>query len=296
MDPLVFTVPSEQSGCTVQHILINEFNMSRSHISRLKRREGGILLNGEKCYSTARCRGGDTVSALICDAPDTKRLEPMPMRLDIVYEDEWLLVLNKPAGLTVHPERSGMGGSVENALSAYMKEDEFCHTVSRLDRGTSGLMTVAKCGYMHERMISIMHTPDFYKQYVGVCAAAPSPESGTIALPLRHRPGSNYVMECSEGPGSVPCFTEYRTEYAANGFYAVTLIPRTGRMHQLRAHMAAIGCPLVGDWLYGAESPLIPRPALHSERLVFRHPMTGRTIALSAPLPEDMAKFVETAR
>ena len=291
MEPLSFKIPAELAGCTVQHILTTVFEMSRSHISRLKRRAGGIMTNGEKCYSTARCKEGDTVSALISDPPDTKRLEPMPYPLDIVFEDEWLLVINKPAGMTVHPERSGVGGSVENALSAYLKPDEFCHTVSRLDRGTSGLMTVAKCGYMHERMISILHTEDFYKQYIGVCSHIPENERGTIELPLRHVPGSNYVMEtCDEGAPSV---TEYEAIGTANGYALVKLVPHTGRMHQLRVHMAAIGCPLVGDWLYGTESDLIPRAALHSQRLVFRHPLTGQRVDLAAPLPRDMQALVE---
>ena len=241
MNPLFFTVPDTLAGCTVQHILTEYFRMSHSHISRLKRREGGITLNGEPCYTTARCPEGSVVSALISDPPDAPRLEPMPCPLDIVYEDEWLLVLNKPAGMTVHPERSGMGGSVENALSAYLAPDEACHTVSRLDRGTSGLMTVAKCGYMHERMRSILHTNDLYKQYVGICVAPPVPEKGLIRLPLRHRPGSNYMMEVSdEGAASV---TEYELMYVSGGFAAVKLVPHTGRMHQLRVHMAAIGCP-----------------------------------------------------
>ena len=168
MEPLRYTIPQELAGCTVQHILTNVFLMSHSHISRLKRREGGILLNGKSCYVTARCAEGDEVRALISDAPGGEKLEPQAIALDIVYEDDWLIAVNKPAGVTVHPERSGMGGSVENALSAYLKQDEYCHTVSRLDRGTSGLMTIAKCGYMHERMRGILHTPDFLKEYVGI--------------------------------------------------------------------------------------------------------------------------------
>ena len=292
MHPLFFTVPQELSGCTVQHILINVFSMSRSHISRLKRREGGILLNGEKCYSTARCSAGDTVSALISDPPGAPRLEPMEAPLDIVFEDEWLLVLNKPAGVTVHPERSGVGGSVENALSAYLKPDEFCHTVSRLDRGTSGLMTVAKCGYMHERMRGILHTDGFQKTYLGISRNPPVPTEGITDLPLEHTPGSNYLMRIAAAGSGMPSVTRWRVLSAENGFYLIELAPLTGRMHQLRVHTAALGFPLEGDWLYGEESKLIERPALHSARLVFTHPMTGGTVSLEAPLPEDMRKLL----
>lgn len=291
MEPLYYTVPEAFAGCTVRHVLENEFYMSRSHISRLKRREGGILKNGQKCYAAARCEAGDVISALICDPPDTPRLAPMQAPLDVAYEDDWLIVIDKPAGMTVHPERSGIGGSVENALSAYLKEDEFCHTVSRLDRGTSGLMTVAKCGYMHERMRGILHTEGFVKEYLGVCVGAPEAAEGVISLPLRHVEGSHYMMETA--PGAAESVTEYRVLQSRGGMSLLLLLPRTGRMHQLRVHTAAIGCPLAGDWLYGEESALISRPALHSHRLEFTHPLTGRRVCLSSPMPEDMLRLWE---
>lgn len=289
MEPLEYIVPHENAGCSVQHVLQNVFQMSRSHISRLKRREGGILLNGKSCYTTARCGEGDRVSALISDAPGTVKLEPMAMPLDIVFEDDWLIVVNKPAGVTVHPERSGLGGSVENALSAYLEEGEYCHTVSRLDRGTSGLMTVAKCGYMHERMRGILHTDSFVKEYLAVACGVPAQEHGLVDLPIGHAPGSHYRMEPRED--GMPSLTEYWVKDTRGEMSLLRLIPHTGRMHQLRVHMAALGCPLAGDWLYGEESPAIDRPALHSARLVFTHPITGETVALSADVPRDMLRL-----
>lgn len=277
-------------GLPVRHVLTEVFFMSHSHITRLKRREGGILLNGSPCYVTARLRAGDTVEALVSDPADTKRLEPMSMELDVVYEDEWLCVVNKPAGLTVHPERLGMGGSVENALTAHFSEDEFVHTVSRLDRGTSGLMTVAKSGYMHELMIRLMHTRFFQKEYLGVCRGIFSEKHGFVRLKLAHPEGSNYMMEVSEN--GLYCETEYEVIDERSDLSIVKLIPHTGRMHQLRAHMAAIGHPLFGDWLYGEESPLIDHAALHSERLFIVHPITGEKLAFWAPLPEDIEKIL----
>lgn len=290
MEPLSFTVPPELSGCTVFHVLRDVFVMSRSHISRLKRRAGGILLNGSPAYTTTRCAAGDSVTALISDPPDSKRLEPVRCPLRIVFEDEWLAVIDKPAGMTVHPERSGMGGSVENALSAYFAADEFVHTVSRLDRGTSGLMTVAKCGYMHERMIKLLHTPDFYKEYTALVRGVFDEPSGSVRLPLAHPEGSNYKMAVTRG--GLDCLTEYTVLESFGDRSLVKLMPMTGRMHQLRVHMAALGHPIVGDWLYGEEVSFIDRPALHSARLVFRHPMTGETKELLSPLPADIMKLI----
>ncbi|MCR5611880.1 MAG: RluA family pseudouridine synthase [Clostridiales bacterium] len=290
MRPVSFTVPRGAAPMTVKHILTEIFFMSHSHVSRLKRREGGILLNGAPCYVTARCAPGDTVTAEISDPPDTKRLEGMETPLDVVYEDEWLIVVNKPAGLTVHPERAGGGGSLENALTAHFKEDEFVHTVSRLDRGTSGLLTAAKSGYMHECMIRILHTKHFYKEYLAVVWGSLNEKSGSIELPLAHPEGSNYRMEVR--PDGHPCLTEYETVLEFGETSLVRLVPRTGRMHQLRVHMAAVGHPIVGDWLYGEEVPFIDHPALHSSRLVFTHPMTGERIELSAPLPGEIERLI----
>lgn len=290
MRPLIYTAKEDDAGMPVRHVLTEVFMMSSSHVSRLKRREGGILLNGSSCYVTAKLRAGDTVSALISDPPDTKRLDPIEFPLEIVYEDEWLVVVNKPAGLTVHPERLGMGSSVENALTGMLGDDEFVHTVSRLDRGTSGLMTVAKSGYVHERMIRLLHTPGFYKEYLGLVWGAPAEKHGFIEKPLAHPEGENYRMAVIEN--GLYCRTEYELIKSFDGMSLVRLVPHTGRMHQLRAHMAAIGCPLVGDWLYGEESPLISHAALHSSRLRFIHPITKEVVELTAPLPDEICALI----
>ncbi|MBR6429513.1 MAG: RluA family pseudouridine synthase [Clostridia bacterium] len=290
MRPLKYTAGPADEGLPVRHVLTEVFQMSSSHISRLKRRPGGILLNGEPCYVTAGLREGDVVEALICDPPDTKTLEPMEAPLDVVYEDEWLIVLNKAAGISVHPERSGIGGSLENALTARLAPGEFVHTVSRLDRWTSGLMTVAKSGYMHERMIRLLHTPDFIKEYRAVCEGVPQPGAGFIRLPIGHPEGENYRMQVRAD--GLPSLTEYEVLYSHGGRSFLRLLPHTGRMHQLRVHMAAGGCPLTGDWLYGTEIPEMPGPALHSYRLEFLHPMTGERKELFAPVPECFEKLL----
>ena len=290
MFPLSYTAKEDDLGIPVRRVLTEVFLMSSSHISRLKRRDGGILLNGAPCYVTSRLTPGDTVSALISDPEGTVTLEPMELPLDIVYEDEWLIVINKPAGLTVHPERNGMGGSVENALTHYLKADEYVHTVSRLDRGTSGLMTVAKSGYIHERMKRLLHTEAFTKEYLAVCEGAPHAAHGIIRLPLAHPAGENFRMEVSESGHA--CETEYFLEAVSGERSLVRLIPHTGRMHQLRAHMVAEGCPITGDWLYGEEIPEIAHAALHSYRLRFIHPMTGKTLTLFAPVPQEIRALI----
>ncbi len=290
MNPLTLKITAEHDGRTIKSMLEHELCMSNSHISRLKRRQDGVLLNGKRAYVTQRVRSGDELAAQISDAPNTLRLEAVQMPLKIAYEDEWMLVVDKPAGITVHPERSGEGGSVENALTAYLKEGEYCHTVSRLDRGTSGLMAVAKCGYMHERLRRILHTPDFVKVYTAV-AEGVVPKSGTVTLPLDRCPGEHNRMCASEGGKSAETRFERLEVFRVEGvtMSLVRLLPVTGRMHQIRVHMSAIEHPLLGDRLYGKASHNIDHAALHSSHLQIKHPLTGERIDIDSPLPQEIA-------
>ena len=201
-------------------------------------------------------------------------------------------MIDKPAGMAVHPTQDPDETTLEHALAAYLKPGESPHPVSRLDRGTSGLMTVAKNGYMHELLRRRLHTEAFYREYRGVSLGVPQPAAGRVALPIGFAPGSRYRRAAA--PDGAPSCTGYEAlaawETGGRAFALLRLIPYTGRTHQLRVHMAAIGCPLAGDWLYGTEAPeRIARPALHSSVLRFVHPLTCAVIDLSSPLPPDMA-------
>ena len=148
-------------------------------------------------------------------------------------------------------------------------------------------MVVAKNGYMHQRCMVILHTEDFRREYRGVCDGVPQPTKGTIDLPISRQPDS--LLKRRVDPEGLPSRTEYETLSVSHGRTLLRLRPITGRTHQLRLHMAAIGCPLTGDWLYGAEDKsLIARPALHSYELWLRHPLTDQLLHITAPLPEDM--------
>ena len=165
----------------MESVLTNEFALSKSLIRRLKRRETGILLNGARAYTTARVRAGDVLSAEIGDAA-ANAVRPIGMPLAIVYEDEDLLVIDKPAGLPVHPTQNPDEMTLEHALAAYLQPDEGVHPVSRLDRGTTGLMAVAKNGYMHELLRRRLHTDAYFREYRGVCVGELVPRAGQIVL------------------------------------------------------------------------------------------------------------------
>ena len=286
MNKLSVTVTTEQETLRVQDVLHDVFDVSESYLSRLKRRPGALLLNGEPVYTTAKVSAGDTVAFDPAD-PEKLPIRPIPFPLSIVYEDEWLLVLDKPKNMSVHPARDPLEPTVENALAAYLSGTENPHPVSRLDKDTTGLLTVAKSGYIHARMKTIQHEGRFQKTYLALVAGVPKEPRFTIDAPVGPLPGSTYQRCVREDGAEAKSLCEVIS--AGDGVSLLRLTPYTGRTHQLRVHMAYAGHPLLGDWLYGERSPLIDRPALHAAALAFTHPVTGEKIALSAPLPEDMA-------
>ena len=292
MKNITVVITDEQKGRKVESLLHNEFAMSDSHISRLKRRPEGITVNGEKAYTTAVLCAGDVLSAQICDGPEIKRTVPMDAVLNIVWEDEYLVIVDKPAGMAVHQStRDPNEITLENVLAARFAPGENCHPVSRLDKGTTGLMTVAKSGYIHERLKRLLHTEQFRREYIGIAVGEVLPKSGSVRLPIGMEEGSVYKHAVRED--GAPSFTEYNVLKSNDEYSVLRLIPHTGRTHQLRLHMAAIGFPLAGDWLYGSTHPNINRPALHSAELWLSHPITGEQLHIVSQLPEDMRQLAE---
>lgn len=283
------TVTEQDAGRSVADVLTEAFGVSESYLRRLKRRPGSLLKNGEPVYTTRAVGAGDVVSF---DPSDPMKLpiRPIPSPLSIVYEDEWLLVLDKPKGIGVHPDRDPDAPSLENALAAYLKGTDNPHPVSRLDKGTTGLLTIAKSGYVHARMKAIQHAGAFQKTYLAIVCGVPKEPRFVIDAPIGFAEGSRY--QHTVRPDGAEAQSECEVLRVFGEMSLVRLMPRTGRTHQLRVHMAYAGFPLLGDWLYGERSERIDRPALHAAELTFAHPVTGETVSLSVPLPEDMRSIL----
>lgn len=292
MRTLTHIVTPEEEGRTVRSLLKGRWQFSSHAISRLTRVEGGIRVNGVHARTTAVLRAGDTVEVESGDHRPPKAA-PVPGNwpLPVVWEDEDLLVVNKPAGMTAHassflPDTPTVAG----ALAFSRGTDFIFHPVSRLDKGTTGLMVIAKSGYVHDLLRRQLHTDAFRREYRGVCLGVPDPPQGTVDLPIGRAEGSAIARQIR--PDGDSAVTHYETLETRNSLSLLRLVPETGRTHQLRLHMATLGCPLAGDWLYGKEDPtLIPRPALHSYALELVHPVTGEVLHLTAPLPEDMVRL-----
>ena len=289
---MTITVTPQQAGRTVRSLLRYELGMSTALLNHLKRREDGILLNGSPVFTSAVVSAGDRLRVDLRDNAPEVPIQPIPMALDIRYEDEFLLVVNKPAPLAVHASSFSPGEStLANALAYYLGPSLVFHPVNRLDRGTTGLMVVAKNRFAHNAMRRLLHTDDFSREYRGICIGVPSPAAGVIDLPIG-RAECSPIKRCVRADGA-PAVSVYEALETAGGLTLLRLLPKTGRTHQLRLHMAAIGHPLAGDWLYGTEDRrLIARPALHAWGLTFRHPVTGKLLSFQAELPADLAQLL----
>lgn len=290
MRTIEFTAGEKQHGRSAASVLRREMRLSGGLIARLKQ-SGGLFRNGMPLKTNELITAGDVISAAIGESPADENRIPLPF--PVLFEDEDILIIDKPAGAAVHGSRyDDSVRSVEEAVNAYYGREGLFHPVSRLDRGTTGVMVIAKNGYMHELLSEQLHTGAFMRFYLGIAEGAFAEKAGNIELPIARTPGSAIKREINAT--GAPSVTHYRVLKESNGFSLVEYLLETGRTHQIRLHMAAVGHPLAGDWLYGREDrALIGRPALHSSRAVLLHPLSGGKLEIVSPLPADMAKLVE---
>ena len=288
------TVPPERAGQKVDTLLRKALGLSGTVIRRIKWLPDGILLDGERVFTSRRAEPGQVLTVRLSDPERRSGVVPAPGPLDIVYEDGDMLVLNKAPGVLVHPGAGHFDDTIGNFLLDYYDrtgvEADF-HPVHRLDKGTSGLMVAAKHPHAQEVLKNQLHTAEFRRIYLAVCLGGPAEEAGTVDAPIGMAEGS--IVARAVGPDGLPARTHYRVLERRGDRALVRLELETGRTHQIRVHMAHLGCPLAGDFLYGTEDrDLIPRPALHSSELTVRQPVTGETLTFTCPLPADMARLM----
>ncbi len=310
-DRFAFTADRGDAGVRVDLVLLR-YLRGRLVLSRRRLQaaieQGRVTVNGVRATkASSRVAAGDCIEALLPTHRRRGPALPQPLPLDVLFEDDYLLALDKAPGIVVHPSYKHADGTVFNAVLWHLREQRVQpRLLNRLDKDTSGVLLLSKSHAAHEAVVQAMRAAAVRKEYLAVVTGVPDPPAGTIAARLRRDPRDTRRVATSEGEGK-ESETVYATLRCAPPFSLVRCELVTGRMHQLRVHLAARGWPIVGDRMYGAGLPALPAPAplpappaptfprqaLHAWRLTLPHPATGERLVIIAPIPEDMRKLME---
>ena len=299
-----WTAGPEDAGRPVRDIILYKWKLVSHDVARAKyETDHGITVNGETVFVDRRLEEGDTLRVVLTDrAPE--KIVPTDEPIEIVYEDEDLICLNKPAGVVVHPSHGHFADSLANRLAFYFQEKNEPHeirTVGRLDKDTSGLICFAKSRSAVARMDDQAEKGIRRKIYYALCEGIFDAQEGIIEVPIEREFSGKQKRTVREGGDYA--LTGYTVLRQYPGYAFVKVKIRTGRTHQIRVHMAHIGHPLLGDPLYGKGDDPVPvrknadvglcRAALHAGEIVFLQPFSGEKICLRAALPEDMRSFLD---
>lgn len=286
---LTYRITAADAGSTVAQFLKKK-GYSAANLTDLKKIPESILVNGKWEFMIFRLTEGDFLTVHIVENASSPKIPPVEHPLDIVYEDEDLLVINKQADMPIHPSMRNYTNSLGNAVAWYFYRQDcpfVFRCINRLDHNTSGLTIVAKHMVSGSILSTMVKKREIYREYLGIVRGRVEPPSGTITAPLGRKPGSiiERTIDFENGESAV---THYSVVEEKNGHSLVRLHLETGRTHQIRIHMKYLGFPLIGDSLYNPDMEFISRQALHSAKLVFPHPITGQRMEFTAPLPQDM--------
>lgn len=286
LNTLKYVVPQEWDGVKAQLFLKQYVGLSSRMIAKLKRVPKGIQKNGELCRTIDLLKAGERI---ILTFPDEfVYVEEQDIPIDVVYEDEYVVVVNKPAGLVIHPSGGKKMNTLANALTAYYRkkgETHAFHPVNRLDKNTSGLVLVAKTSH-----IAYALSGKCKKKYYALVEGKLENE-GCINQPIRRQEESVIVQEVGEG--GKPSVTHWKAIKSNDNFSLVELELETGRTHQIRVHMSWKGNPLLGDSLYGGNTEYINRHALHCYTMNFFHPIFKKNVSIEVDFPQDMQEIVQ---
>ena len=287
-----YTITDENLPCTVGDFL-KQKGFSRQIIIQLKKTSQGILVNNQWAYVRTPLRTNDILTLRLLEEAPSENIVPVSLPLDIIYEDEDILLINKPADMPVHPSINNYDNTLANGIAHYYKmqgETFVFRCINRLDRDTTGLLIIAKNALSASILSNQMKKREIHRTYLAVVSGNPKKDTDTITAPIaRHE--NSAIERCIDFQNGEQAVTHYQLITSREDYSLLKLSLETGRTHQIRVHMKYIGNPLLGDYLYNPDFSKIQRVALHSYRLNFIHPITEKTMDFSIPLPEDMANL-----
>lgn len=290
------TVTDTENGLTIKQYMASQ-KFSARLIAKLKNKEHGITVNGERKTVRYLLNTGDVLELETEDSKSSENISRSYIPINILFEDEWFIAVEKPPHLPIHPSRRHTDDTLASRVMAHFEGTDFVFRVmTRLDLDTSGAVLIAKNAISAARFSKMLTERKVKKEYLAICEGIFESKSGIIDFNIRRtrefameREAVKKGVSCGEdSPEGVEALSEYNVLKYGNNKTLVAFFPITGRTHQLRVHSKAIGHPILGDTLYWERSELIDRQALHAYSLTFIHPMTQKEIYISCPLPEDM--------
>lgn len=291
---ITYKIEQEDAGLRVE-LFLRRRGYSRQNLVEIKRMPQSIMVNGVHYYMRQTLEAGDVLEVRIQETDSSEKIPAVYHPLNIVYEDEDIMVINKPADMPIHPSMNNYYNSLANALAYYFEQQgkPFIFRCSnRLDRDTSGLTIISKHLVSASILAQQVADREVHREYLAISRGSVTPTEGTIDVPLGRKDSSiiERTVDWEHGERAV---THYKVVSQSNGHSLIALKLETGRTHQIRIHMKYLGYPLIGDYLYNPDMEWMGRQALHSYKMAFRHPVTGEHMEFTAPLPKDMQNVLD---
>ena len=289
---LTYIISTEYDGFQIDKFLKTQ-GYSSANITAIKKMPNNVVIDGEWVHMNRKLSAGELLTVNISEEDSSEKIPAVKMDLDIVYEDEDIIVINKPAGLPIHPSLNHYEDSLANGLAFYYESQGkpfIFRCANRLDKNTSGLTVIAKHLVSANILSTMVKDREFHREYYAIVRGTLEQPEGTIDAPIG-RVDDSIITRQVDFENGERAVTHYKVIDEKNGHSLVSIHLETGRTHQIRVHFKYIGHPLIGDHLYNPDFEYMQRQALHSHRIEFRHPITKKAMEFVAPLPNDMQRI-----